>query len=94
MKIEDKDIATVEALHDLLLDKHGYELSFITLKRARELTKKMYAIIDMDSSSDIISENAVNDVCDKCKSGLINYPDLGRRTCRCGAMGYNVTDGR
>lgn len=42
VKIVDSDIATIEALHDLLLDAHGYSLDFITLKRARELTKKMY----------------------------------------------------
>ena len=40
--IVDSDIATIEALHDLLLDAHGYSLDFITLKRARELTAKMY----------------------------------------------------
>lgn len=42
VEITDSDIATIEALHDLLLDNHGYSLEFITLKRARELTKKMY----------------------------------------------------
>ena len=42
VEIEDRDIATIEALHDLLLDTHGYSLDFITLKRARELTAKMY----------------------------------------------------
>jgi hypothetical protein len=42
VNIVDSDIATIEALHDLLLDAHGYSLDFITLKRARELTKKMY----------------------------------------------------
>jgi len=40
--IVDSDIATIEALHDLLLDAHGYSLDFITLKRARELIAKMY----------------------------------------------------
>ena len=44
--IEDRDIATIEALHDLLLDAHGYSLDFITLKRARELTAKMYKAFD------------------------------------------------
>ena len=43
--IIDSDIATIEALHDLLLDAHGYQLDFITLKRARELTAKMYAAL-------------------------------------------------
>lgn len=43
--IVDNDIATIEALHDLLSDAHGYQLDFITLKRARELTAKMYAAL-------------------------------------------------
>ena len=43
--IIDSDIATIEAFHDLLLDEHGYQLDFITLKRARELTAKMYAAL-------------------------------------------------
>jgi hypothetical protein len=42
VEIVDSDIATIEALHDLLLDAHGYSLDFIALKRARELTTKMY----------------------------------------------------
>jgi hypothetical protein len=42
VKIVDSDIATIEALHDLLLDAHGYSLDFRTLKKARELTAKMY----------------------------------------------------
>lgn len=41
----DSDIATIEALHDLLLDAHGYQLDFITLKKARELTAKMQAAL-------------------------------------------------
>lgn len=31
-------------------------------------------------------------ICDTCKSGLINYPEINRRTCSCGRLGYNVTD--
>ena len=42
IEIQDSDIATIEALHDLLLDTHGYWVDFIALKRARELTAKMY----------------------------------------------------
>ena len=42
VEIQDRDIATIEALHDLLLDAHGYSLDFRTLKKARELTAKMY----------------------------------------------------
>lgn len=46
VEIQDRDIATIEALHDLLLDAHGYSLDFTTLKRARELTAKMYKAFD------------------------------------------------
>ena len=45
MDIVDRDIATIEALHDLLLDAHGYSLSFWALKRARKLTAKMYKVL-------------------------------------------------
>ncbi len=43
--IVDSDIATVEALHDLIFDSkdsHKYQL---TLKRARDLTSKMYDMV-------------------------------------------------
>ncbi len=49
--IEDSDIATIEALHDLLVDKHGYSLDYITLKRARELTNKMYSAFKVNTRS-------------------------------------------
>jgi hypothetical protein len=42
VSIVDSDIATIEALHDLLLDAHGYSPNCIILKKARELTAKMY----------------------------------------------------
>ena len=45
MYIVDRDIATIEALHDLLLDAHGYSLSFWALERARKLTAKMYKVL-------------------------------------------------
>jgi len=44
--IINNNITTIEALHDLLLDAHGYSLDFIALKRARELTAKMYKAFD------------------------------------------------
>ncbi len=40
IKITDSDIATIEALHDLLLE--NYKLDCPPLKKARELTAKMY----------------------------------------------------
>lgn len=45
VNIVDSDIATIEVLHDLLLDAHGYSLDSVPLKRARELTAKMYKAI-------------------------------------------------
>jgi hypothetical protein len=46
IRIYDSDIAIIEALHDLLLDK-GVSLGSVTLERSRLLTKKMYnSIID------------------------------------------------
>ena len=45
LQIKDSDIAIVEALHDLLLDKHNYVLSFYRLQEARKLTQKMHKII-------------------------------------------------
>ena len=42
VEIERRDIATIEVLHDLLYDAHGYSLDHFALKRSRELTEKMY----------------------------------------------------
>ena len=44
--ILDSDIAIIEALHDLLLDREGYPLKHPTLRRSRELTGKLHRIID------------------------------------------------
>lgn len=38
---KDKDIATIEAMHDLLLDD-GHKLDERALKEGRELTNRMY----------------------------------------------------
>ncbi len=45
IKIQDNDIATIEVLHDLLLDVHKYSLEHTALKRARHLTAKMHKMI-------------------------------------------------
>jgi len=50
MIIKDSDIATIEALHDLLLDKHEYKLEHQTLKNSRVLTAKMYHAIEYQMS--------------------------------------------
>jgi len=44
LKITDLDIATVEALHDILVDHHGHTLGFPLLKRARVLITKLYKL--------------------------------------------------
>lgn len=48
LTFNDGDIATVEALHDLLLDNGVCSLDCETLKRARELTAKMYSVLYPD----------------------------------------------
>ena len=35
-------------------------------------------------------DNVSKSFCNNCKSGLIVYPEINRRTCQCGALGYNV----
>jgi hypothetical protein len=54
--IDDSDVATIEALHDMLLD---HELSFesITLKRARALTLRMYRELYPESFTFLKPEN-------------------------------------
>ena len=42
VEIEDRDIATIEALRDILLGSHGYSLNFPPMKNAGELIIKMY----------------------------------------------------
>ncbi len=44
MKIHNVDIATVEVLYDLLVDKHGYNPDCITFKRAKIVIDKLYKI--------------------------------------------------
>lgn len=51
VEITQYDIATIEALHDLLLD-NGYNYDFITLKNARALTKKMYDTINNEATDE------------------------------------------
>ena len=40
IELEDNDVATIEALHDSLLEC-GYSLNSSTLKKSRELTNRM-----------------------------------------------------
>jgi hypothetical protein len=43
--IQDSDIAAIEAMHDLLMDAHGYKSDYKTLLNARKVTSKMYEAI-------------------------------------------------
>ena len=42
VEIEDRDIATIEALRYILLDSHGYSLNFPPMENAGKLIIKMY----------------------------------------------------
>jgi len=46
--IKDTDIATIERLHDMVLDAGLSQIDSEELKRSRELIKKMYAYIYQD----------------------------------------------
>ena len=45
LKINDSDIATIEMLHDFILDSGELSLSHPMLKRSRNLTARMYKIL-------------------------------------------------
>ena len=48
IEITDRDIATIEALHDSLLDRGIFDLNKKPMKLSRELTKRMYAALGYD----------------------------------------------
>ena len=48
LEIKDKDIATIEALHDTLLDKKVLGLNARSMKESRALTQRMYKAISKD----------------------------------------------
>jgi hypothetical protein len=47
--INDSDLATIKALHDILYDEHGYHFDFIILQKLRKLAAKMNAAIYVKS---------------------------------------------
>ena len=42
VEIDDSDIAVIEALRDVLIDKHGYTEDSLSIQRAKKLIEKMY----------------------------------------------------
>jgi len=68
-------------------EKHTQEecIGFIDGYNAALAKLKLFSIPDVVGQSQQL-------ICDTCKSGLIDYPEINRRTCRCGGLGYNVTD--
>ena len=75
----------LKLVHQLFIgkvaDEIGTERTTTLLKEAKEA----FAIPVVVGQSEQL-------ICDTCKSGLINYPEINRRTCSCGRLGYNVTD--
>ena len=75
------------------------DLEEIIERNGLELKQQVGLALSEQEAKDII-EAAVSEVfslhvvsksfCNNCKSGLIDYPEINRRTCRCGALGYNV----
>lgn len=62
-------------------------LEFMKDTALAELQKCKVENLDIQRVSD-----AKRTFCNNCKSGLIDYHEIGRRTCSCGALGYNVTE--
>lgn len=48
LEIKDKDIATIEALHDTLLDEKILGLNARSMKESRALTQRMYKALSKD----------------------------------------------
>lgn len=48
LEIKDKDIATIEALHDVLLDEKILGLNARCMKESRALTQRMYKALSKD----------------------------------------------
>tara|TARA_B110000977_G_C10820355_1_gene393949 strand:- start:205 stop:387 length:183 start_codon:yes stop_codon:yes gene_type:complete len=52
--------------------------------------KEAQAIVEKYKQEQLNIPVVSKSFCNNCKSGLIDYPEINRRTCRCGALGYNV----
>lgn len=48
LEIKDRDIATIEALHDTLLDEKVLGLNARSMKESRALTQRMYKALSKD----------------------------------------------
>lgn len=48
LEIKDRDIATIEALHDTLLDEKVLGLNARSMKESRALTERMYEALSKD----------------------------------------------
>lgn len=45
LEISDSDVATIEAMYDVLLDNHGYSRKVRFLKEGKKLIDKMYKVL-------------------------------------------------
>ena len=59
-----------------MINKEDYE-------KAKEIVKQY-------EQEQLTIPNVSKSFCNNCKSGLIDYAEINRRTCSCGALGYNV----
>ena len=48
LEIKDRDIATIEAMHDILLDEKILGLNARSMKESRALTQRMYKALSKD----------------------------------------------
>lgn len=78
-------------LDNLINDLKAYDRNDMLSEDGRNQLNEYEVIKRALSLGDVVGRSEQL-ICDTCKSGLIDYPDINRRTCRCGGLGYNVTD--
>ena len=61
------------------------EQLFINYREQKRITDELREQVKKLNIDDVSKS-----FCDNCKSGLIDYPEINRRTCQCGALRYNV----
>lgn len=85
----------IRDLEKALKESNTYLVQYSSFKFQGSTGKQNYQEENVNYQIGINSElltNKQESTCNTCKSGLIDYPEIHRRTCRCGKLGYNVEE--